>query len=224
MTIYQKLNKIQTELKAPKGQHNKFGGYNYRNCEDILEALKPLLKETQTAITLNDKVVMIGDRIYIEATATLIDCEPETISSVSNTALAREELTKKGMDASQITGATSSYARKYALNGLFAIDDTKDADYDGGAQNKPTTRVKGINTDIEVEGGEPFDKCLTEQHLNIIIKACSNTSGVDNPEEFWKKRYGVKSLSEIPDAEFNFMLNGMNCDKYGNYIGKTRKH
>lgn len=222
--IYEKLGKIQAELKAPKGQYNPFGKYNYRNCEDILEALKPLLKETGTVITLSDKVVMVGDRTYIEATATLTEYEGGQASSISNTAYAREDAAKKGMDGSQITGASSSYARKYALNGLFAIDDTKDADYDGGTQSKPTTRVKGINTDIEVEGGEPFDKCLTEQHLNIIIKACSNTSGVDNPEEFWKKRYGVKSLSEIPDAEFNFMLNGMNCDKYGNYIGKTRKH
>jgi hypothetical protein len=116
------LNKIQKELKAPKGQRNSFGNYNYRSCEDILEAVKPLLGEA--TLIINDEIVMIGDRFYVKATATLKDKE-ETATA---TAYARESFEKKGMDASQITGATSSYARKYALNGLFLIDDTKDAD------------------------------------------------------------------------------------------------
>ena len=118
------LNKIQVGLKAPKSQKNSFGNYNYRNCEDILNALKPYLSEHQCVITLNDEIVQIGDRFYVKSTATLSDGK----ESISNTAYAREEQTKKGMDSSQITGATSSYARKYALNGLFAIDDVKDAD------------------------------------------------------------------------------------------------
>ena len=118
------LNKIQVGLKAPKNQKNSFGNYNYRNCEDILNALKPYLSEHQCVVLLNDEIVQIGDRFYVKATATLTDGEEE----ISNTAYAREEQTKKGMDSSQITGATSSYARKYALNGLFAIDDVKDAD------------------------------------------------------------------------------------------------
>lgn len=117
-----KLSKIQSELKAPKGQFNSFGNYKYRSCEDILEAVKPLLKGS--IITISDEIVLVGDRFYVKATAKF---EDET-SQITNTAFAREPLMKKGMDESQITGATSSYARKYALNGLLAIDDTKDAD------------------------------------------------------------------------------------------------
>lgn len=126
--IHEKLNLIQTTLSAPKNQRNSFGGYNYRSCEDILEALKPLLKETKTTINLSDDVRIVGDRIYVHTIATLTDIEDGTF--VTATALARESLAKKGMDDSQITGTASSYARKYALNGLFAIDDNKDADTD----------------------------------------------------------------------------------------------
>lgn len=126
MSIYEKLLSIQTELKAPKSQYNKFGGYNYRNCEDILEALKPLLKQHNATVLLTDEIENIGDRFYVRANATFIDIENGAKITVS--ALAREELSKKGMDSSQVTGSTSSYARKYALNGLFCIDDTKDAD------------------------------------------------------------------------------------------------
>lgn len=124
--IHQKLNKIQTTLSAPKNQRNSFGGYNYRSCEDILEALKPLLKDTQTVLTLSDDVRIIGDRVYVAAIATITDCEDG--SFMTATGFARESLSKKGMDDSQITGTASSYARKYALNGLFSIDDNKDAD------------------------------------------------------------------------------------------------
>lgn len=120
------LQEIQSELKAPKNQYNKFGGYKYRNAEDIMEAVKPLLKKHGCTLTVSDDIVLVGNRFYIKATATITDNEGTT--SVSTTAFAREEETKKGMDAAQITGAASSYARKYALNGLFCIDDTKDAD------------------------------------------------------------------------------------------------
>jgi len=134
MTIYSNLLEIQTSLVAPKNQRNTFGNYNYRSCEDILEAVKPLLKAQGLALTLNDELVLIGERYYIKATATLSDGK-ETIEAV---AFAREEETKKGMDGSQITGASSSYARKYALNGLFLTDDSKDSDAtnDGKAQPK----------------------------------------------------------------------------------------
>lgn len=125
MDIYKKLNKIQVELKAPKDRVNKFGGFSYRNCEDILNALKPLLDAEGCAVILNDDVVQIGDRFYIKATATLYD---ENGESISNTAYAREPLQKKGADESQITGASSSYARKYALAGLLAIDSAEDID------------------------------------------------------------------------------------------------
>jgi hypothetical protein len=119
------LNTIQSKLTAPKEQFNKFGNYKYRSCEDILKAVKPLLAETKCTLTLQDEVLLIGNRYYIKATATLTNSAGE---SVATTALAREDENKKGMDGSQISGASSSYARKYALNGLFAIDDTKDAD------------------------------------------------------------------------------------------------
>lgn len=122
--ITETLQQIQSELKAPKSQFNKFGGYNYRNCEDILEAVKPLLAKHHAAVILTDDIKQVGDRYYIEATATLYAGG----ENIGVKALAREEDTKKGMDGSQITGSASSYARKYALNGLFAIDDTKDAD------------------------------------------------------------------------------------------------
>lgn len=121
-----KLTNIQSTLKAPKGNFNSFGKYKYRSCEDILEALKPLLAEHSCVVTLSDEIVQIWERYYIKATATLLDCESG--ESQSTTAFAREELEKKGMDSSQITGSASSYARKYALNGLFAIDDGVDAD------------------------------------------------------------------------------------------------
>lgn len=133
MNIYEKLSNIQNELKAPKGQYNKFGGYKYRSCEDILEAVKPLCKKFGTTLVISDTLENIGDRYYIKATATLYDNEDsreEIQFFISNTAYAREEESKKGMDGSQITGTASSYARKYALNGLFNIDDTKDADTD----------------------------------------------------------------------------------------------
>lgn len=126
MGVYSKLVAIQQHLKAPKSQRNEFGKYNYRSCEDIVEAVKPLLKETNAALTISDEIRLIGDRYYIFATATLVDAE--TGETVSVSAQAREADSKKGMDPSQVTGATSSYARKYALNGLLAIDDTKDAD------------------------------------------------------------------------------------------------
>ncbi len=133
-TLLQCLAQIQSELKAPKGQRNTFGKYNYRSCEDILEAVKPLLKERGLVILITDDIVQIGERYYVRATATIYDSEG---SYISNSALAREELKRSGMDASQITGATSSYARKYALNGLFAIDDTKDADATNKGQDEP---------------------------------------------------------------------------------------
>jgi hypothetical protein len=118
------LVKIQAELKAPKGQTNNFGKYKYRSAEDIIEAVKPILNKYGTALVISDEVVQVGDRIYIKATASLMHLE----EVISVHGWAREEEFKKGMDAAQITGSASSYARKYALNGLFAIDDTKDAD------------------------------------------------------------------------------------------------
>lgn len=144
--IREKLMIIQSELKVPKGQKNSFGGYKYRSCEDILESVKPLLKENKMILTINDDVIVLGDRFYVKATATITDIEKEN-EFISNSAFARESLTKKGMDDSQITGTASSYARKYALNGLLAIDDTKDADTD--EYSKQEKSKKTVSTDDE---------------------------------------------------------------------------
>lgn len=145
MSIYEILQAIQSELKAPKTQYNKFGGYNYRNCEDILEAVKPICAKYKAVVILTDELVIIGERYYIKATAVLKSGENE----ISTTAYAREEESKKGMDGSQVTGAASSYARKYALNGLFAIDDTKDSDTTNtGTEGEKKTVKKASENNI----------------------------------------------------------------------------
>ena len=136
MKIYEELARIQKVLKAPKSQFNNFGKYSYRSCEDVLEAVKEV---TNCAVTLTDEIVVIDVNIYVKAVATLINSEGE---STSTTAFAREPITKKGMDPSQITGAASSYARKYALNGLFAIDDNKDAETVDNSTNNNTEKPK----------------------------------------------------------------------------------
>lgn len=140
----EQLLKIQQELNAPKNQYNSFGKYKYRSCEDILAAVKPILKEVQCTLTLSDEVIVVANRVYVKATATLNSVTDG--KSVSTTASAREDETKKGMDGSQITGTASSYARKYALNGLFAIDDTKDADATNkhGKDEQPPQQVGNV--------------------------------------------------------------------------------
>lgn len=137
MNVHEKLLHVQQELKAPKGQTNTFGKYKYRSCEDILEAVKPIAGSVKATVTLSDAIEMLGDRFYIVATATFTDVE--SMDQINVKAQAREEKEKKGMDGSQVTGASSSYARKYALNGLFCIDDTKDSDATntGDKQDKP---------------------------------------------------------------------------------------
>ena len=137
------LINIQAELRAPKGQYNNFGKYKYRSCEDILEAVKPLLKKYNRQLTLTDDIIEIGSRYYVRATATLIDGDEETCV----TGWAREEEGKKGMDASQLTGTASSYARKYALNGLFLIDDANDADTPAYARQSGTKAREDNNSD-----------------------------------------------------------------------------
>lgn len=154
------LNKIQQELKAPKSQRNSFGNYNYRSCEDILEAVKPLLGET--TLTINDEMVMLGDRFYVKATVALYDKDNQMVAQ--SVAYARESLEKKGMDASQITGATSSYARKYALNGLFLIDDTKDADTKDNTEEKP----KEIPKDEAKKNAEKA--IMSSNNLDVLME------------------------------------------------------
>lgn len=147
LSIKEKLLGIQQELKAPKGQYNSFGKYKYRSCEDILEAVKPILAKYKVVLAMSDDILMVGERFYVKVVATLYDTESD--DTISNTALAREEVEKKGQDGSQITGTASSYARKYCLNGLFLIDDTKDADTDEyhNQTNKPDKKDKESDAD-----------------------------------------------------------------------------
>lgn len=182
------LISIQSELKAPKTQVNKFGGYKYRKAEDILEAVKPLLAKQKCTIIITDDIVMVGNRIYVKATATLKNEKGEFETS---TGWAREEETKKGMDASQITGASSSYARKYALNGLFAIDDNADSDTTNDGQHQaaqqqtqtqqPTAQQPASSqyhpNDLN-EGLAYLSRCANKDNLLWVIQhyqpLCSN--------------------------------------------------
>lgn len=148
-SLYEKLIKVQATLNAPKGQYNSFGKYNYRSCEDIMGAVKPLLAAEGLFQSISDEVVLIGDRFYVKATVTVTDGEV----SHSVSALAREALTKKGMDDSQITGTASSYARKYALNGMYNIDDSKDADSNEFRQQATTNAKQQVKTStIDYDG------------------------------------------------------------------------
>lgn len=181
MSVYEKLMKVQAELKAPKGQYNSFGKYKYRSCEDILEAVKPLNAKHGVVLTVGDDVVEISNRFYVKATATLVDIESG--EKVTNTALAREDDAKKGMDGSQITGTASSYARKYCLNGLYCIDDTKDADTDEyraqqerkPQENKPQERqyvkvVNGRTAVLNSNGEYVAIENLTVEQLEKTLK------------------------------------------------------
>ena len=177
-----KLIEIQNKLKAPKNQRNNFGGYNYRSCEDILEAVKPLLKDKKLVLRLTDELINVGDRYYIKATAILTN----GLETIENTAYAREEETKKGMDGSQITGAASSYARKYALNGLFLIDDVNDSDKEENEEEK-LNLMNELNHLVEEKGAD-FDKIhayykvnstseMTIDQLDNAIKALRKSKG-----------------------------------------------
>ena len=181
MSVYEKLSKVQSELKAPKGQYNSFGKYKYRSCEDILEAVKPLNAKHGVVLTVGDEVVEISNRFYVKATATFVDIESG--EKIINTALAREDDSKKGMDGSQITGTASSYARKYCLNGLFCIDDTKDADTDEyrhqqerkPQENKPQEHqyvkvVNGRTAVINSNGEYVAIENLTVEQLEKTLK------------------------------------------------------
>lgn len=164
MNIKEKLSMIQQDLKAPKNQFNKFGNYKYRNCEDILEAVKPLCNKYRTTLTIEDMIVVYGDRTYVKAVTTLSDWDSEV--TIATSALARESASKKGMDDAQVTGATSSYARKYALNGLFNIDDTKDADtdeYTAKTQNRSNNKVQD---ETPVQHSQT---ALTEEQIKRIM-------------------------------------------------------
>ena len=192
MNVYEKLSRVQTKLIAPKNQFNSFGRYNYRSCEDILEGLKPHLKELNAAVTIADEIVLIGEHYYIKATASFYDCE--TGEAIHNAAYAREEEAKKGMDASQVTGATSSYARKYALNGLFCIDDVKDADTRDNRQKEAEEKATA-----EAEQKKIENSFISEVKVKALTSRCEN-EGVDVQKIL--KLYKVKRLEELTELKF----------------------
>ena len=189
--MIEKLIKIQQNLKAPKGQYNDFGKYSYRSCEDIFEAVKPLLEEENLTLRLNDELVQVGDRYYIKATAILTD----GTETIENTSYAREEETKKGMDGSQITGASSSYARKYALNGLFLIDDVKDSDTTNGAVEPTKEDAKNWMFTFGKHNGETMDQVINEdlQYVEWFIS--------QKASDYDKKCYELLTGEKLPTDE-----------------------
>ena len=191
--VYQKLMEVQSKLKAPKGQYNSFGKYSYRSCEDTLEALKPLLNEVGAIVNISDQVKLIGDRYYVEATAMFLDVN--TGDTIISRAMAREDESKKGQDLAQLSGATSSYARKYALNGLFAIDDNKDSD----ATN---THNKDIKPNMTPVSG------ITEAQLKRLL-AIGNKAGVkkDVVEATVTKMFGCEP-KDMTKEQYNIV-----CDR-----------
>jgi hypothetical protein len=193
----QELIKIQSELKAPKGQFNGFGKYKYRSLEDIMEAVKPLLADNGCYVTVSDDVQVVADRIYVKATATITNAKGVTVST---TAFAREPLDKKGMDASQITGMASSYARKYAMNGLFAIDDTKDADHETNHNDyqKPAPKKQA-----------PQKPAMPLDQAQAILETATNAQelmqawkqiGADNQKQLTKLKDELKAKFIAPKA------------------------
>lgn len=206
MGVYEKLLAVQSKLKAPKNQYNKFGGFNYRSCEDILEAVKPILKEQGATLTISDEVVEVGGRIYVEATAVFRDTENEL--GVYSKAYARESDSKKGMDVSQLTGTASSYARKYALNGLFLIDDTKDADTDSYQKqtSQKQTRGKAQNKidDVRPEYLPSNDGKVTDAQWKLLLAEMGRT-GIT--EDTIKATYEVKDINDMTQAQVIAALN-----------------
>lgn len=193
MEFIEKIVAIQSELKAPKGQYNSFGKYNYRSCEDILEGVKPLLAKHGLVLTIQDSIDLIGDRFYVKATATITDGKDK----LSTSAYARESLDKKGMDASQVTGATSSYARKYALNGLLAIDDTKDADtMDNSKKQVQQTQETVYNLQT--------------------LKARATQGGISEEElvQYVTETFKVSKPSELKQEHYQQAFNWVNAQRY----------
>ena len=193
VVLTQRVGDIQHKLKAPKGQYNSFGKYNYRSCEDILEGVKPLLKEHDLALLIDDEIVQIGERYYVKATAKITDGR----EIVSATAYAREPDTKKGMDESQITGATSSYARKYALNALLCIDDTKDAD-------------------IMDNSKKPVQQTQETVYNWQTLKARATQGGIseDDLKHYLKETLKVNESKDMTQKHYQQAFNWVNAQRY----------
>lgn len=210
--ILKKLFDIQQELKVPKNQRNTFGNYNFRNCEDIMEASKPICAKHNCLLTCTDELIQVGERYYVKATATLFDIDSE--GSINTSACAREEEAKKGMDASQITGASSSYARKYALNGLLQLDDNKDADtneckkqQEDRQANKKAT-AKKVDKPIEMINANQIKVIHTlftkiEKSELQVFKNFTN----DKAKENVYNQYKIKSSKELTKENANKMIN-----------------
>lgn len=195
MSIYEKLFNIQQKLNAPKNQRNNFGNYNYRSCEDILEAVKPLLSENKCVLKLSDEIIYTGERYHVKAIVTLTDIE--TGEKESAEGWAREEENKKGMDGSQITGASSSYARKYALNGLFCIDDNKDSD----------------STNTHGKDNKKASLSLSNAQVKRLY-ALANKAGYDNTkiEQMISAKY-KKDIKSLSKEEYDHVCNGLEGKK-----------
>ena len=187
MSVYTKLLNVQSELKAPKSQYNSFGKYKYRSCEDILEALKPILNKNKATVIISDDILFVEGRHYIKATVKFIDTENGEM--VENSALAREDEVKKGMDSSQITGSVSSYARKYALNGMFAIDDTKDSD---------STNTHGVEPD------KPEPAKLSAKQVGRLL-AIGLKAGIKEPEikKVIKTEFGKDKIEDLNKDQYD---------------------
>lgn len=204
--INEKLAHIQKMLKAPKGQLNKFGGYKYRSCEDILEAVKPLLEDL--TLTISDEIVHIGDRYYVKALVVLTGD-----GMISTQAYAREEESKKGMDASQITGAASSYARKYALNGLFAIDDTKDADSTNTHDSKPVEQPKTPDPTPTITKPDKVDpapsggpQLVSEAQLKRLFAIANKSDKSKADIKEWLTAHGLESSKELTTGLYDLLV------------------
>ena len=208
MNVYEKLQHVQSGLKAPKNQFNKFGNYHYRNCEDIQEAVKPLLGEVNAVLIVGDELVTNSDRHYIKATARFIDCESG--EALENTAYAREELEKKGMDVSQVTGSASSYARKYALNGLFCIDDVKDMDNQdnsssgtgNASKGKAGAKGKGKAPEGPASENDTGQEKITQPMVSSIMGLIEKYSSKGLKLDKILKMYKIKELAEMSVLQY----------------------
>lgn len=198
MKIHEKMMKIQTTLKAPKNLFNSFGNYKYRNAEGILEAVKPLLAENKLSMYISDDVQAVNDRVYVKATVSIFDIE--TGESVMATASAREALNKKGMDDSQITGTASSYARKYALNGIFLLDDTKDADTEEN-QKERTARANKQEQEKNKEKLDQMKISLVKQ--KTLLDLCEDEKFDINKI---LKSYKHESIKDITEGQYKYIV------------------
>lgn len=202
MNIFEKLSAVQSELNAPKNRENTFGKYTYRSCEDILEAVKPLLKKHKAAIRLTDSIEMVGDRYYVHAQALFYDIEQKDNSTsifASADAYAREPEEKKGMDAAQITGTASSYARKYALNGLLLIDDAKDPDTDEYKKESDEKAARASKTTKKSADASALDNYVTAEQIKVLEMLLKKADvGVDK----FNSIYGLTIISELPADKF----------------------